>query len=213
MRLPDDRWTLNKWLVKDSGVNRNELSRKRAVRRATGSRRNAGIHLHWKGLNYKLGGNVWGDASAALGIIHRCGLGRTRHIDTCVLWVQQVAAERRLACAKALGRDNPAELFTQHLDVKTSHMQVGTFNCKYIGGRSAVMLELHGPSVSWHEYLQPRGMRGKLANSQECIGKCHGWTQSRKTARPAIDKKLHARISARLYWSAKGDAGSNANIQ
>ena len=31
---------------------------------------------------YKIRGEIWGDASAALGIIHRNGLGKTRHIDT-----------------------------------------------------------------------------------------------------------------------------------
>ena len=48
-------------------------------------------------------GKVLGDASAALGIIHRKGLSRTRHIDTGLLWIQQAAAERRLEYAKVLG--------------------------------------------------------------------------------------------------------------
>ena len=42
-----------------------------------------------------LRGQVSGDASAALGIISRKGLGRTRHIDTGVLWVQETAATKR----------------------------------------------------------------------------------------------------------------------
>ena len=35
-------------------------------------------------------GKVMNDASAALGIIKKQGLGRTRHIHTSYLWVQQV---------------------------------------------------------------------------------------------------------------------------
>ena len=38
-------------------------------------------------------GEVWGDAQAALGIINRNGLGKTRHIQTGLLWVQQVSAQ------------------------------------------------------------------------------------------------------------------------
>lgn len=33
-------------------------------------------------LGWKMRGEVWGDASAAFGIIHRRGLGKIRHIDT-----------------------------------------------------------------------------------------------------------------------------------
>ena len=60
-------------------------------------------------------GEVYGDASAALGIINRRGLGRTRHIDTGLLWIQQTAAEKRLAYHKVLGTDNPADLMTKYL--------------------------------------------------------------------------------------------------
>ena len=60
-----------------------------------------------------------GDASAALAIIKRKGLGRTRHIDTGLLWIQQSAAEGRLSYHKALGTVNPADLMTKHLDQST----------------------------------------------------------------------------------------------
>ena len=56
-----------------------------------------------------------GDASAALGIIHRRGLGRTRHIDTGPLWIQQTTAEKRLQYSNALGTTNPADLMTKYL--------------------------------------------------------------------------------------------------
>ena len=55
-----------------------------------------------KDFNYAVTGEVWGDASAALGIIHRKGLGRTRHIDTGLLWIQQTAAEKRLQYHKII---------------------------------------------------------------------------------------------------------------
>ena len=41
-----------------------------------------------KDFHWNLRGEVWGDASAALGIINRKGLGKTRHIQTGLLWIQ-----------------------------------------------------------------------------------------------------------------------------
>ena len=60
----------------------------------------------FKDLGYEVKGEVWGDASAALGIINRKGLGKTRHIDTSFLWIQQTAADQRLKYMKVLGLSN-----------------------------------------------------------------------------------------------------------
>ena len=56
-----------------------------------------------KDLTWRVAGQVYGDASAALGIINRTGLRKTRRIDTSLLWIQQKAAERRLTFSKILG--------------------------------------------------------------------------------------------------------------
>ena len=50
-----------------------------------------------KDLGYTVRGEVWGDASAALGIIHRRGLGKTRHINVGYLWIQDLVAAKALA--------------------------------------------------------------------------------------------------------------------
>ena len=72
-----------------------------------------------KDLGREVTGEVWGDASAALGIINRRGLGKTRHIDTGLLWIKQTAAERQVQFSKLLGRNNPADLYAKHLDAST----------------------------------------------------------------------------------------------
>ena len=113
-----------------------------------------GIFSMAKDMGYTLAGCVWGDASAALGIIHRKGLGRTRHIDTSYLWVQQVAAERRLSFAKVLGRENLADLYAKHLDISIADKHVWKLNCKYIEGRSNISPELHTLSISWDDYMR-----------------------------------------------------------
>ena len=53
-----------------------------------------GLQSIAKDLNLQMKGEVWGDASAALCVINRKGLGKTRHINTGLIWVQQVAAEQ-----------------------------------------------------------------------------------------------------------------------
>ena len=54
-----------------------------------------GVIAMYQDFGLSMAGEIWGDARAALGIINRKGLGKTRHIDTGLLWVQQVAAEQR----------------------------------------------------------------------------------------------------------------------
>ena len=70
-------------------------------------------------------GEVLGNANAALGIIHRQGVGRLRHLDTNWLWIQECAAENRLQYSKVHGSQNVADLFTKALehDVITKHME------------------------------------------------------------------------------------------
>ena len=104
-------------------------------------------------MGYKLKGQILGDASAALGIIHRKGLGKIRHIDTSYLWIQEIAAQRRLAFTKVLGKENPADLFTKHLDVSTMDKHVGKLECSYKDGRASAAPELYNLSKSWHEYM------------------------------------------------------------
>ena len=52
-------------------------------------------------------GQMFSDASAALGIIQRKGLGRLRHIDTSFLWIQETNSRRAVLFDKVAGADNP----------------------------------------------------------------------------------------------------------
>ena len=56
------------------------------------------------------------DASAALGIIGRSGLGKLRHIDTSYLWLQQNSIKKKLKMGKVLGTENPADMNTKGLN-------------------------------------------------------------------------------------------------
>ena len=88
-------------------------------------------------------GKVLGDASAALGIIHRKGLGRTRHIDTGLLWIQKTAAEKRLEYAKVLGAENPADLLPKYLNAEVMDRHCAKFDTSFEEGRAAAAHNWH----------------------------------------------------------------------
>ena len=77
-------------------------------------------------------GSVLGDANAALGMIRRKGIGKTRHIDTSFLWVQEKSASKEIKYGKIPGKDNPADLFTKFLsgDEIDKHMTAMDFEFK-----------------------------------------------------------------------------------
>ena len=102
---------------------------------------------------WKLHGEVWGDADAALGIINRNGPGKTRHLDIGLLWIQQVSAEQRLKFGKVLGANNPADLFTKYLDEKTSLHHVHKLGFQATEGRPEDAPNLHNISLSIDDYL------------------------------------------------------------
>ena len=101
--------------------------------------RDFGVHVN---------GKVLGDASAALGIIHRRGLGRTRHIDTGLLWIQQTAPEKRLEYAKVLGAENPADLLTKYLTAEVINRHCSKLDTTFEEGRAEAAPQLSALYIS-----------------------------------------------------------------
>ena len=64
------------------------------------------------------------DATAAIGIIHRRGLGKVRHLDVQELWCQEAVKTGLFKVRKVDGHSNTADLMTKPLDRKSieSHM-------------------------------------------------------------------------------------------
>ena len=55
------------------------------------------------------------DASAAIGVIQRQGLGKLRHVEVRYLWLQDELKEGRIELLKIPGTENPADLGTKAL--------------------------------------------------------------------------------------------------
>ena len=134
-----------------------------------------------------LSGNIYGDASVAFGIIHRTGLGKTRHINTSYLWIQEVAAQRRLAFAKVLGKENPADLYTKCLDVSTVDKHTNQLKCKYTSGRSNAAPEVYTTSMSWTQLVQRQDSFGLFVLEQKSM-EIMNTIQTRQSRVPGVNQ-------------------------
>jgi hypothetical protein len=56
---------------------------------------------------------VCSDASAAIGMVNREGLGKVRHLAVADLWVQAKRASKEIAYEKVGGDSNPADMLTK----------------------------------------------------------------------------------------------------
>ena len=64
---------------------------------------------------YRLIAGIMTDSSAAMGMVHRRGVGRTRHLDVQFLWIQEKAADKKLKVGNVDTKKNLADLMTNHL--------------------------------------------------------------------------------------------------
>ena len=66
------------------------------------------------GFDYKT--RVHTDATAAIGVARRRGMGKIRHLDDADLWVQEKFRTGACELFKIPGVYNPADAFTKHID-------------------------------------------------------------------------------------------------
>ena len=80
------------------------------------------------GFEYKI--KVHSDATAAIGIARRRGMGRIRHLDRSDLWIQEKIRTKAIELLKVLGTDNPADAFTKYVDRGILTKSMKSFNMK-----------------------------------------------------------------------------------
>ena len=104
---------------------------------------------------------MYADASAAIGVAGREGLGRIRHLDTQSLWLQQALRKRRLGLGKVLGTENPSDLMTKHVDRKLLGEHVRSMGCEFAAGRAEL-----GPR-QWSNNLPSQ--KSTAQGDQRCV--------------------------------------------
>ena len=87
-------------------------------------------------------GEIRSDASAALGVIARNGLGKLRHVDTSYLWIQQTSAEKKLKYGKVDGKDNIADIMTKNVPKELSEKHCFSIGMTFKDGRHELAPEL-----------------------------------------------------------------------
>jgi len=125
----------------------------------------AGAGLGHQSLTKDMGLNmpvcVWTDSSAAIGISTRAGLGKLRHLETHMLWVQEKVRTGAIAVWTVRGEVNPADLFTKHLPSKDKiHQLTSLFGCECRTGRadSAPLLRPHSSDGQKVGHLPVEGL-------------------------------------------------------
>ena len=86
--------------------------------------------------------DMYTDASAAIGITQREGVGRTRHIDVGMLWVQQKQKAGELEIHKVDGKWNPADVLTKHVPSEIIIRHLETAGMKMREGRAEAAAQL-----------------------------------------------------------------------
>ena len=94
-----------------------------------------------------LSGRLYADANAALGIIHRLGLGKVRHLETNTLWIQQAARTKLIQYLKIPGQDNPADTLTKHLPVEPRVRHCQATSLETLPGRPEIAPMLNPDSL------------------------------------------------------------------
>ena len=105
-----------------------------------------GIMASYMDFGQKLDCIVHTDANAAMGIVHRLGLGRTRHIEVQYLWIQRQVYTKDIEVRKVNTHDNPADILTKSLSHELMEKHLYTVYCETSAGRadSAPRLNLMG---------------------------------------------------------------------
>ena len=82
--------------------------------------------------------NVHSDATAALGIARRRGLGKVRHLDVTDLWIQEKVRAKAVTLHKIDGSKNPADVLTKYVYQATTSRALDFLSLRRLDGRAAL---------------------------------------------------------------------------
>ena len=89
-----------------------------------------------KDLNLELELEVKTDATAAIGICRRRGLGKVRHLATADLWIQDKVRTGGIILSKVDGASNPADMLTKHIPRPLLEKHMRSMSLKLDHGRA-----------------------------------------------------------------------------
>ena len=78
------------------------------------------------------------DASAAVGIGSRIGIGKVRHIEVNQLWLQEKVAAKKFKIIKVPTADNLADALTKGVDASVLQNHVAGINAEMLRDRHSI---------------------------------------------------------------------------
>ena len=78
---------------------------------------------------------MYSDATAAIGIARRKGLGKIRHLDVSDLWIQDKIRTNAISLKKVLRTENMADVLTKYVDRKGMESAIAKMNLEKMSGR------------------------------------------------------------------------------
>ena len=104
---------------------------------AAGISHGLGLQSLARDLGIPLAIRVHTDATAALGICRRRGLGKIRHLDTTDLWCQEKVRNGAVTLHKVAGVSNPADIMTKYVERAILEKMLALMNLVPLEGRAA----------------------------------------------------------------------------
>ena len=85
---------------------------------------------------------LYSDASAAIAISQRVGLGKLRHIQTQYLWLQERVSHKDLTLHKVDGTTSPADMLTKPVNAETLNKHLHYSSLSVTSGRAEQALNV-----------------------------------------------------------------------
>ena len=132
------------------------------------------------------------DATAAMGMARRLGVGKVRHLDTALLWVQGHVRSGEVLLDKIPGQDNPGDALTKYLSGPDLRGHLQRMNIFFEDGRPATAPQLSTScfSETTHakEVMKAEKQAGKQC-VQQCVQKCEEACAAQSPACPVQYRK------------------------
>ena len=104
---------------------------------AYGAAQGLGLQALLKDLGWAVQLRIHSDATAAIGMCRRKGLGKVRHLATTDLWIQERVRSKEIELVKIWGTENPADVLTKYVDRASMIKAMDTLGVIIMTGRPA----------------------------------------------------------------------------
>jgi hypothetical protein len=102
---------------------------------AYGAAQALGLQSLLRDLGWAVRIRIHSDATAAIGICRRKGIGKIRHLATTDLWIQDKVRSKTLELCKVLGTENPADVLSKYVSRQAMEAALSKMGLVALAGR------------------------------------------------------------------------------